>query len=170
MKRNIVLIGYMGCGKSTIARELLLGKPVSPIDTDVEIEKRKEMSIPEIFEKEGEQAFRDEETQLLRDLIEEGKEGQVLSTGGGMPLREENRKLLKEYGTVVYLKASPEETFERLKHDTSRPLLNAPDRYEKIKEMIQQRKPIYEAAADITISVDGKNPEKICAEIRKELL
>lgn len=168
-KNNIVLVGYMGCGKSTIARELLYGRPVSPIDTDVEIEKRKGMTIAEIFEKEGEMSFRDEETMFLQELLEKDMQDAVLSTGGGMPLREENRKLLKKFGFVVYLKASPEETLERLKDDTSRPLLKAPDRLERIKSMIAQRQQVYEETADLTILVDGKSPTQIVEEIRKEM-
>lgn len=166
MRPNIVLIGYMGCGKTTVSREILYGIPAQPIDTDEEIVKRKEMSIPEIFEKEGEEAFRTEETKLLQELLDTTKQGIVLSTGGGMPLREENRRLLKQIGTVIYLKASPEETYQRLKNDTNRPLLKAPDRQERIRKMIAERMPIYMEAADFVISVDGRTPEDIAAEIK----
>ena len=120
--KSIILIGYMGSGKSSAARALSdkLGIPVT--DTDAHIEADEGMKISDIFDRFGEDRFRDMETELLHDLIKERKV-QVVSTGGGMPVREENRKLLKDLGSVVYLKASPEQIAKRLEHDTTRPLL-----------------------------------------------
>ena len=106
-------------------------------------------SINEIFATDGEQMFRDMETALLRQLIAEKKEHMVISTGGGMPLRAENRQLLTSLGKVVYLKASPKTIYDRIKGDMTRPLLQCENPMKRIEEMIAAREPLYDQAAMI---------------------
>lgn len=159
MSRNIVLIGYMGSGKSTVAKELHRKTGMKILDTDLMIVEKQERSINTIFAKEGEKAFRDMETKLLEELLTSARyqKNCIISTGGGMPVREENRALLKKLGTVFFLKAAADTILERVKNDTERPLLRNPDRRKKIEEMLAQRTPAYEAAADYVIDADYKS-------------
>lgn len=161
---NIILIGYMGSGKSTVARELHQRNNMEIIDTDSKIVKEQGKSINEIFAQDGETAFRDLETDCLKQLSEK-KDSFILSTGGGMPVREENRALLKNLGTVFFLKADTDTILERVKHDTARPLLQDEDRRSKIETMLMTRTPLYEAAADYIIVTDGRTVEEIAGEI-----
>lgn len=163
---NVILIGFMGSGKTTVGFRLSyrLRKPV--IDTDKEIEREEQRSIAEIFAREGEAYFRDRETMCLQKLLRTVKE-QIISVGGGLPLREENRKLLRELGQVFYLQASAETIYERVKHDTTRPLLQGDDPQGKIRTMLAERDGYYRDAADVVINVDGKSFEQILDEIEK---
>lgn len=163
---NVILIGFMGSGKTTVGFRLSyrLRKPV--IDTDKEIEREEQRSIAEIFAREGEAYFRDRETMCLQKLLRTVKE-QIISVGGGLPLREENRKLLRELGQVFYLQASAETIYERVKHDTTRPLLQGDDPQGKIRTMLVERDGYYRDAADVVINVDGKSFEQILDEIEK---
>ena len=163
-EKNIVLIGFMGSGKSSVGKKLSYKLKEPFIDSDSLIEKRAGCSITQIFADKGEYAFRDIETKCIRELTEK-KPGFIISTGGGMPLREENRKLLRKIGSVVYLKAEPETIYERIKDDTSRPLLRSEDPQKKIREMMNERSSIYEEAADITVITDGKSCREIADEI-----
>jgi len=125
------------------------------------------MSINEIFEKYGEPYFRDMETELLRTI---GKEGNcVVSCGGGVPMREVNVEVMRESGTVVYLKTSPEVIYERVKNSTDRPLLNGNMNVEYITKLMEQRKPKYEAACDLTVVTDYKSKTEIGKEILTSL-
>lgn len=166
MKSNWILIGYMGCGKTTVGRYLAKTLKVDFIDTDAWIERKHGCSISQIFAARGEEAFRDMETACLRELIETGSRG-VFSAGGGLPLREENRKLLRQLGRVVYLQARPETIYKRVKHDTSRPLLQTADPEKRIIEMLKERTPFYLDAAELAIQVDGKTFEEIVCEMLK---
>ena len=165
---SIVLIGFMGSGKSSVGRRLSYRLKVPFIDTDSEIERTAGCTIADIFEERGESAFREAETDCLSSLVpsKRGKGSIVISTGGGVPLREENRNIIKRLGTVVYLKASPETIYERIKDDTSRPLLNTDDPMKKIRMMMQERSGIYSMAADIEIDTDGK----LCRDIADEII
>lgn len=156
----------MGSGKTTVGFRLSyrLRKPV--IDTDKEIEREEQRSIAEIFAREGETYFRDRETMCLQKLLRTVKE-QIISVGGGLPLREENRRLLRELGQVFYLQASAETIYERVKHDTTRPLLQGDDPQGKIRTMLVERDGYYRDAADVVINVDGKSFEQILDEIEK---
>ena len=122
-KGNLVLTGFMGSGKTTFGMWLAQNKGYMLLDTDAEIEKEQGRAIKDIFATDGEEAFRDMETEFLKKLNERKLTGVVLSVGGGMPVREENRALLKSFGKVVYLKAEPDELVKRLTKDTTRPLL-----------------------------------------------
>lgn len=151
---NIILTGYMGSGKTTIGKNVAKRKNYIFVDTDEMIVKQQQRSINEIFAMEGEQTFREMETALLRQLIEEKKEHMVLSTGGGMPLREENRRLLSKLGIVIYLKASPATIYSRIKGDTTRPLLQCENPMKRIEEMLTVREPLYEEGAGVVVNVD----------------
>lgn len=163
---NVILIGFMGSGKTTVGFRLSyrLRKPV--IDTDKEIEREEQRSIAEIFAREGEAYFRDRETMCLQKLLRTVKE-QIISVGGGLPLREENRKLLRELGQVFYLQASAETIYERVRNDTTRPLLQGDDPQGKIRIMLAERDGYYRDAADVVVNVDGKSFEQILDEIEK---
>ncbi len=152
---NIILTGYMGSGKTTIGKNLAKQKNFTFVDTDEMIVKQQHNSINKIFATEGEQAFRDMETALLRQFIADKKEHMVISTGGGMPLRAENRQLLSRLGKVVYLKASPKTIYARIKGDTTRPLLQCENPMKRIEEMIAAREPLYEEGAMLVVDVNA---------------
>lgn len=164
MNHNIILIGYMGSGKSTAARELHIKTGMEVIDTDALLVNEQGRSINEIFRTDGEPAFRKMETELLKQLSEKSF-AYILSTGGGMPVREENRAILKKLGTVFFLKAGVDTILERVKEDTQRPLLQGADRRAKIAGMLKERTPLYELAADHVIETDGKTAEDVSSEI-----
>lgn len=136
------------------------------MDTDAWIEKRQGMTISEIFKLMGEEYFRDLETKVLRELLEEDNE-YVISVGGGMPLREENRRILRKLGKVIYLNATPETIYDRIKGDTARPLLQTANPKARIKEMLGDREEKYLAAAHEIVSVDGKEVSKVLDELMK---
>ncbi|MBQ1922728.1 MAG: shikimate kinase [Lachnospiraceae bacterium] len=162
---NFVLIGYMGSGKTTVGGVLASMAGMDFVDMDPLMEERAGMSISRIFELETEKGFRDRESALIRDLAGENRRGVVYATGGGSPLREENRKLLRSLGTVIWLQVSAESVLERLKDATDRPLLQRPDREQAVSDMIRERGPAYEACADISVCTDKKLPEAIAREI-----
>ena len=168
MKEHLYLIGFMGVGKSAVSRRLANALSVPCMDTDAEIERREEKSIAEIFATEGEAVFRDRETALLSDLSKEAPK--VISCGGGLTLREENRQIMKDSGTVVYLTATPETILLRVSHSTARPLLNGNMNLSYIEKLMEERKDRYEGVADLTVATDRKTVEEVCAEIQKSLL
>lgn len=163
---NVILIGFMGCGKTTVGLKLSYRLRRAVIDTDKEIEKDEGCSISEIFEKEGEEAFRNKETACLKKLTETTND-KIVSVGGGLPMREENRELLHKLGQVVYLKAKAETIYERLKYDTTRPLLQGEDPQDKINRLLMARASYYEQAADVIIDVDEKSFDQILDEIER---
>ena len=143
---NIVLIGFMGSGKSAIGHELAKELDMNYLDTDELIEKAEKISINDIFAKKGEPYFRDLETGVIKTLGD--YDNFVISTGGGMVLREENVKMLREIGPLVLLWANPEAVYARVKSETHRPLLNVPDPRAEIKKILDSRTPIYNRVAD----------------------
>ena len=161
---NIILIGFMGCGKTTLGIKLSYRMRRPLLDTDKIIEKDEGRTISEIFDTDGETYFRDLETECLKKLIKTTN-NHIISVGGGLPIREENHALLKELGTVVYLRASALTIYERLKHDKTRPLLQGDDPQLKINTLMEKRAAIYEKAADIIIDVDDKDFDSILDEI-----
>lgn len=164
---NIVLIGFMGAGKSTVARTLSELRGYRVLEMDAMIEEREGMTIPEIFRTRGEAYFRDAETKLLREL--EASDGTVVSCGGGTPLRPENLAPMHAIGPVVWLEASPETVLERVREDHSRPLLENNKNAAFIAQMLEGRRPKYEAAADLRITTDGKTAREICRELLEKL-
>ena len=168
--RNIVLTGFMGSGKSSVSRAISLLADFDVVDSDNLIEEEQGIKITEIFEKNGEEYFRDLETDALKRLVEQSRKNMVLAVGGGLPIREENRLLMKKAGTVVWLRARPETVYERVKDDTSRPLLKSGDVLGKIKQLQEKRQKIYESCPDIILDTDGKTPVEIAVEIMEMML
>lgn len=161
--KNIFLIGFMGCGKSTMARLLSEQTGAKLIEMDETIEAEAGLSINEIFEMYGETHFRDLESQLIRRIAEEG--GAVVSCGGGAILRPENVACMRENGRIVYFAATPETIYKRVRNSTNRPLLNGNMNVEYISRLMEVRLPRYMEAADITIVVDGKEKQEILDEL-----
>ncbi|WP_022774120.1 shikimate dehydrogenase [Butyrivibrio sp. AE2015] len=166
---NIVLEGFMGSGKSTVSELLSEELMLELIDTDEVIEDTEGRTINEIFETEGEASFREMETDLLEAIDSDHWREFVISLGGGMPVKEENRELLRKIGKVVYLRAKPETIFERVKDDDKRPLLKTEDPLAKIKDLLEERAAFYEDVADMIIDTDGKTPLEITKEIIDKL-
>lgn len=166
--RNVILIGFMGSGKTTVGLKLSyrLRRPV--IDTDKEIEREEKRSISDIFATDGELYFRDKETAYLQKLLKDGC-NQIISVGGGLPLREENRALLHELGQVFYLQASADTIYERLKHDTTRPLLQGDNPRNKISTLLGERDAYYKDASDVIVDVNDKDFEQILYEIERQV-
>lgn len=160
---NIYLIGFMGAGKSTVAKELAAKTGARRIEMDHMIVEQQGMAISEIFEKYGEEHFRDLETELLRSFLKE--ENLVVSCGGGSVLRDENSRLMKESGRIVLLTAAPETIYERVRHSKERPILNGNMNVAFIRELMEKRRERYETVADQTIATDGKTAAEICREI-----
>ncbi|MDE6434258.1 MAG: shikimate dehydrogenase [Lachnospiraceae bacterium] len=166
-KDNIVLIGFMGSGKTTFGKALAGKLRMDFLDTDAYIEKQAGKSISQIFAEDGEDAFRRLETEVL-EHFRDTAENTVFSTGGGMPLRTENARLLKEIGKVYHLTAANQVIFDRVKGNKSRPLLQCDNPYEKICSLMKERMPLYEAAADVRIDTNSTDTEEICSMIIKE--
>lgn len=165
--KNIILIGFMGSGKTSIGVRLSREIDLKFCDTDYVIEKNSKMTISQIFETQGEEYFRDLETETIKGFLSTLKDT-VLSTGGGLPMRECNQKVLKELGLVVYLKASPSEIYHRLEHDTTRPLLQGDNPKDKIHKLMKIREPLYVQAAHVIIDTDDKTFDMIIEEIQSE--
>ena len=161
--KNIFLIGFMGAGKSTVAKELKEKLNMKLVEMDARIEHEQGMSISKIFEKSGESHFRDIESRLILTIGDEGDT--IVSCGGGVVVRPENIDYMKKSGVVVFLSASPETVYERVKDSTNRPILNGHMNVEYIAELMEKRRALYEKAADIRIETDGKNIGQICDEI-----
>ena len=164
---NIILIGFMGTGKSAISRRLNKLTHMKEVDTDAMIVEREGMSISDIFAQKGEEAFRNKETELLRELKNE--KNLIISCGGGMALRDENAAIMKEVGTVVWLKAKPETILIRVRHDESRPLLRGNKNVEFIRNLLKQRLPKYEAASHFSVWTDNRTIQSISEEILRRL-
>lgn len=168
MKDNIILIGFMGSGKTSVGIRLSYQLKRTMIDTDKWIEQKQKRTVSEIFAQSGEEAFRMMETDCLKELIRTADK-QIISVGGGLPMKEENHALLRELGTVFYLSATPETVYERLKTDTTRPLLQVEDPEERIRTLLKQRAPVYEACADVVLDVSDRSFDEILEQIGKEL-
>lgn len=167
-QKNIYLIGFMGCGKTTMAHLLSQELGKERIEMDETIEKEEGQSINAIFETKGETYFRDLESSLIQRITECGDK--IISCGGGVILRSENVDNMKKNGTIVYLKATPETIYERVHKSTHRPLLNGNMNVEYIKTLMEKRIAAYEMAADITICVDGKEKESVLQEILEKII
>lgn len=167
-KKNIILIGFMGSGKTSIGLKLSYKLQTPVEDMDKLIEQREGRSISDIFAQEGEPYFRELETALLKE-IKERTYVRILSVGGGTPVRQENRELLKQCGTVVYLRIQPKTVYERLKNDNTRPLLQCEDPLAKIRTLLEARKDAYEECADIVLDVDEYTAEEIIEQLVEKL-
>ncbi len=165
--KNIMLIGFMGAGKTYTGRELARLLKMQFMDMDDEIVKRAGMAINEIFARYGEDRFRDIETDVLRELS--NKSGLVVGCGGGVVVKDRNLPLLKNSNLVVFLQASPEIIYERVKDDDSRPLLKVDNPMQRIRELLDLRMARYMEAADLIIDTDGKTPLEVAEEIYRLL-
>ena len=165
---NIVLIGFMGAGKTSISEYLKTLFAMDVIEMDQIIAEREGMSIPDIFEVHGEQYFRDLETNLLIEM--QSRKNVVISCGGGTPLRECNVVEMKKNGRVVLLTASPETIFDRVKDSHYRPVIENNKNVPFIADLMEKRRAKYEAAADIIINTDGKSLIEVCEELVQQLL
>ncbi|HSQ33460.1 MAG TPA: shikimate kinase [Peptostreptococcaceae bacterium] len=163
--KNIVIIGFMAAGKTTIGRELSKKLDFAFIDTDIEIEKNEKMKISDMFEKKGEDYFRNLETKILKDSI--NKKNIILSTGGGIIVRKVNIPILKNIGTIVWLNGNRKTIIEHLKcSDIDRPLLRDPNNIEeKIDELLSKRYDIYKQSCDLEININDKNIQEVTSEI-----
>ena len=163
MNSNIVLIGFMGCGKSSIGRRLANRLGHEFIDSDELIVSQAGRSISEIFAEEGEERFRERETLSLRGLLETPHI--VLATGGGAVLREENRMLLHRIGKVVWLHADAETLFDRASRSRKRPLLDVENPRSVFHALLESRMPVYQSAADLQVIASGLSHEQTVEEI-----
>ena len=164
---NLILIGFMGAGKTTVGKLLAREKGLQFVDTDDRIVAEQKQSIPDIFSKYGESFFRDLETDLLRRMKEDTRHS-VISVGGGMPVREENRKLLRALGCVIYLTAEKETVLEGEKSDGSRPMLNGEDLEQRVERLMRERESSYRKAAHLCVRTDGRNVHQVAQIIRQE--
>lgn len=160
---NIYLIGLMGAGKTTIGRQLAKALKLPFYDSDKAIEESTGVDISTIFEFEGEEGFRDREQKMIQQLTQ--KRGIVLATGGGAILREQNRKLLKENGFIVYLQCSVERILERTRRDSQRPLLQTDNPKERIESLFAQREPLYLSCADYKIDTGAMQSKTVVNHI-----
>ena len=163
MSANLFLIGFMGAGKSTVAAKLnqMTGKKLTEMDET--IVSNQGMSINEIFEKYGEARFREIESELVKTISSEGD--CIVSCGGGVVIKPENVEEMKKNGKIVFLSATPETIFERVRYSTDRPILNGHMNVEYIAGLMEKRRALYEAAADVMIATDNKDADEICNEI-----
>jgi shikimate kinase len=160
--KNIILTGFMGTGKTAVGRRLAMLLNMELIDVDTEIEKSQQMTINEIFKQFGEPGFREIETDMIQKLSE--RRDVIISTGGGAVLKQKNMDALRKQGIIICLMASPQTILKRTSHNSNRPLLKVEDPFEKIKELLNFRKPFYEKA-DILIDTEDKTPLQIAEEI-----
>lgn len=168
MKENIILIGFMGTGKSTIAKAIAQKEECQMIDTDEYIEELENMSIPDIFKEKGEAYFRKAETRAIKSLLKKEK-GFVISCGGGLPLIEENIKLIRQLGHVILLMADEETIWCRVRNNANRPLLNVENPQKRIHELLEERLPIYEKAAHQKVNSTMPSVLDIVNECLKEI-
>jgi shikimate kinase len=162
---NIILIGFMGVGKTEVGKLLAKKLKMTYIDTDAIIEKEQNMTINDIFDRKGEESFREMETGLLDKLS--SLEDHVISTGGGIILKPGNVKKLKSMGPLILLWADPDTVYERVKGEGTRPLLNVADPKRKIKEILQFRAPIYKGIADLEVDTSRLSPEDASNKIER---
>ena len=164
---NIVLVGPMGAGKSTIGRLLAKELRLPFRDSDKEIEQRTGASIPLIFDVEGEQGFREREHAAIVDICR--MQGVVLATGGGAVLRPDNRQALRDGGRVIYLCTSVEQQLARTARDRNRPLLQSSNPREVLLGLMAVRDPLYREIADLIIQTDERPPRLVVSEILQQL-
>jgi len=167
MMKNIVLIGFMGSGKTTIGKSLEEKTDMVFVDTDELIEAYEGCKVSEIFADKGEAYFRRLEKETLKNLLE-STDNKVISTGGGIVTNQENIPLLKQLGKVFYLRIKPETVVERLEGDKTRPLLIGEDKLVKVEQLMTDRKELYEMAADKTIDTDGLSVSEIVGKILED--
>lgn len=166
MFKNIILTGFMGVGKTSVGTRLAKDLGYTFVDTDTLIESDQRMTISDIFSKLGEPHFRDVESRIIHEVMQ--GESQVVSTGGGAVIRDENRSVMKKTGLVVCLTARPETIYERIKQETHRPLLQTADPKAKIKELLDSREKFY-VQADVIIDTSDKSVDDVITAIKERV-
>lgn len=166
-KRNLYLVGMPGAGKSTIGKALARKLELPFVDADHEMLRHTGVAIATIFELEGEAGFRVREAQLIGELCR--REGILLATGGGAVLREDNREALRQTGVVIYLHASLDHLWQRTRHDSRRPLLQADNPREILKTLLDTRDPLYRETADVIVETGRQSAGKLVHQIADEL-
>jgi shikimate kinase len=164
---NLFLVGMPGSGKSTLGRLLAKRLDKQFYDTDVELERRLGVTIPVIFELEGESGFRDRESTIVIEFA--GCTNVILATGGGAILRPENRQALKQNGTVLYLHAAPDTLWERTRRSKHRPLLQAADPQARLNELYTFRDPLYREVADVVVESDGEQAVRLAQRLEQQM-
>ena len=164
---NLILVGLMGSGKTTMGRALAKHLDKAFVDSDEEIQQRTGVTIPHIFDIEGETGFRQRETAAIRELME--RNDMVLATGGGAVLAEQSRELMQQNGIVIYLKASVHDLWQRTRHDRNRPLLQTADPHAKLTELFQQRDPLYLQVADIVMQSGKQSAHALMLHLVDEI-
>ncbi|APC97051.1 shikimate kinase AroK [Pseudofrancisella aestuarii] len=167
--KNIFLIGPVGAGKSTIGKQLAKELKREFIDSDSVIEEKCGVDINWIFDIEGEEGFRQREKSVIADILTE-KQNIVLATGGGAILDADTRSLLSSRGKVVYLQATIEQQLERTSKDTKRPLLRVDDREGVLKQLMEEREPLYRSIADVVVETNGATVKNIVSKISNFLV
>jgi len=162
-RQRLFLIGPMGAGKTTIGKRLADALGLAFVDSDAEIERRTGVSIPTIFDIEGEQGFRTREEVTIGELS--CRERIVLATGGGAILSATTRERLRARGTVIFLDASVEQQLRRTRHDRNRPLLQTPDPKARLQQLLEQRLPLYRETADLRFASDSGSPGRLVQRI-----
>lgn len=165
--RNILMIGFMGTGKSTIAQKLKTLLKMEEVDIDAMIVKRAGKPISDIFADEGEAAFRKLETEALQSLV--GCQSLIISCGGGLAMQPQNQPIMKQAGVVVLLTATPKTVLKRVGHSTHRPLLNGRMHEQGIAELMDARAEQYAKCADVTVSTDHKTVAQIAKDVIAQL-
>lgn len=164
----ITLIGFMGCGKTTVGAELARRTGTEAVDVDAVIEEREGRPVSRIFAEDGEAKFRELERRMVAELCGSGRP-MVLCSGGGVVLEEANVRTIRSAGPVVWLRATPESICRRISGDGSRPLLAGALTPQIVSDRLEPRLPLYAAAADIAVDTDDKTAEEICREIEEAL-
>lgn len=165
--KNLMLIGFMGTGKTTVSAALRKITGLEEVDMDSYIVEKEEMSIPEIFEKYGEAGFRERETAALKEI--QSTQGKIVSCGGGVVLKDENVEIMKKDGIILLLTATPEVIFDRVKDNKSRPILNSDMSLDHVKRLMEARRERYEMAADFMINTDHSDRVRTCYDILKKV-
>ncbi len=165
---RVFLVGPMGAGKTTIGRALAHQLKLAFVDSDTEIEARTGADIPWIFDVEGEEGFRERESQIIDELTQ--RNGIVLATGGGVVMRDENRRVLAARGFVVYLRTSIEQQVARTSNDRRRPLLQEGDPEEILRALMAVRDPLYRDIADFTAETDGSGTRSLAERIASQII
>ena len=166
MFKNVILTGFMGVGKTSVGTRIARDLGFVFVDTDDLIEQDQKITITDIFSNFGEPYFRDVETRVIASALE--GEGQVISTGGGAVIRAENRDAFRKNGMTICLTARPEVIFDRIRHETHRPLLQVPDPLGRIRELLAARTPFYRQA-DLVIDTSDLTIEGVIAEIKEKV-
>ncbi len=165
---HIVIIGFMGSGKTRVGKRLAKDFDIPFVDIDRVITKKMNMSMKEIFERFGEPFYRALETTAVKALIED-PEQKVISLGSGLPMQEQNESYIKKLGTVVYLKGSYDTLKQRLENSSNNPLLEGEDKADRIKKLLKQRDPVYAKFADVEMITGDKPFEELISQLEEKL-